>query len=251
MRRALAAALVLGLAAAAAADGRRSGFDEMSPELQAMQRDDTANPAMLWVAEGEALWNAPAGAAARACADCHGAPDTMAGVAARYPAWDETAARPVDLAGRIALCTTRHQQAEPPPREGSALLSLTALLALHSRDRPVAPDPDPRLDPWRDRGRTLFETGMGQLDFACADCHDRHAGGRLAGALIPQAHPTGYPQYRLQWQDMGSLERRLRNCMTGVRAEPFAPGSDEHLALEVFLTDRAAGLPHEGPAVRP
>lgn len=43
--------------------------------------------------------------------------------------------------------------------------------------------------------------------------------------MIPQAHPTGYPIYRLEWQSMGSLQRRLRNCMTGVRAEPYAYGS--------------------------
>src|ERR1051325_9364842 len=33
---------------------RRSGFDVMSRETQEMQRDDTANPGMLWVREGEA-----------------------------------------------------------------------------------------------------------------------------------------------------------------------------------------------------
>ena len=38
----------------AAAD-KRSSFDLMSPSTQAMQRDDTANPGMLWVLDGEAL----------------------------------------------------------------------------------------------------------------------------------------------------------------------------------------------------
>jgi sulfur-oxidizing protein SoxA len=92
---------------------------------------------------------------------------------------------------------------------------------------------------------------MGQLDFSCTQCHDQHAGGKLAAATIPQAHPTGYPIYRLEWQGMGSLQRRLRNCMTGVRAEPFAFGSDEFTAIELFLMNRAAGMPLETPAVRP
>jgi sulfur-oxidizing protein SoxA len=73
----------------------------------------------------------------------------------------------------------------------------------------------------------------------------------LAGSTIPQGHPTGYPLYRLEWQGMGSLQRRLRNCMTGVRAEPFAPGADEFTALELYLMQRAAGMPLETPAVRP
>ncbi|HEY8242157.1 MAG TPA: sulfur oxidation c-type cytochrome SoxA, partial [Casimicrobiaceae bacterium] len=72
-------------------DARRSGFDFMSPATQAMQRDDTSNPAMLWVGDGEALWRAPAGRAGKSCADCHGdAKASMRGVAARYPAYDET-----------------------------------------------------------------------------------------------------------------------------------------------------------------
>ena len=53
------AVLALTLAAAAsaetAADGRRSGFDYMSRETQSMQRDDSANPGMLWVRDGEAF----------------------------------------------------------------------------------------------------------------------------------------------------------------------------------------------------
>ena len=63
---------------------------------------------------------------------------------------------------------------------------------------------------------------MGQLGLSCAQCHNDNAGGRLGGRIIPQAHPVGHPVYRLDWQARGSLQRRLRNCLSGVRAEPFA-----------------------------
>ena len=39
--------------------------------------------------------------------------------------------------------------------------------------------------------------------------------------------------------------------MTGVRAEPYAFGSPEHVELELYLMSRARGLPVETPAVRP
>ncbi len=71
------------------------------------------------------------------------------------------------------------------------------------------------------------------------------------GALIPQGHPNGYPLYRLQWQGMGTLERRLRNCTVGVRAQPWAAGDASWVALEAWLMQRAAGMPIESPAVRP
>ena len=69
--------------------------------------------------------------------------------------------------------------------------------------------------------------------------------------MIPQAHPTGYPVYRLEWQSLGSLQRRLRSCMIGVRAEPYAYGAPEAVALELYLMVRAGGMRIETPAVRP
>src|SRR5450631_821128 len=51
---------------------RRSDYEFMSRDTQAMQDDDSANPGMLWVIEGETLWKAKAGEANKSCADCHG-----------------------------------------------------------------------------------------------------------------------------------------------------------------------------------
>ena len=46
---------------AALAQPARSGFEDMGAAVQAMQRDDGANPAMLWVEGGRQLWaQAPA-----------------------------------------------------------------------------------------------------------------------------------------------------------------------------------------------
>src|SRR5690606_26303112 len=82
-------------------------------------------------------------------------------------------------------------------------------------------------------------------------CHDDNRGKKLAGITLPQGHPTGYPLYRLEWQTLGSLQRRLRNCMIGVRATPYPYGSPEYIALETYLMWRARGMPRESPAVRP
>ena len=131
------------------------------------------------------------------------------------------------------------------------MLALEAFVALQSRGRPIAPPADPRLDAARQRDERLYAQRIGQLDFSCAQCHDAQAGRRLGGSTIPQGHATGYPLYRLEWQALGSLQRRLRHCMSGVRAEPYAFGSDELTALELVLMQRAAGLPVESPAVRP
>jgi len=248
----LAAALALSLGGgeAAAPGDRRSGFDDMAPETRAMQRDDLANPGMLWVAEGETLWRRPAGPAGRSCAGCHGEGEAaMKGVAARYPAWNQATAGPMTLEGQVNLCRRERQGAEPFVPESEDLLALSVYVAHQSRGMPIAIPDDPRLAPFRERGRHLFGQRRGQLNLSCAQCHEEHARRRLAGSTIPQGHPTGYPIYRLEWQGLGSLGRRLRNCTTGVRSEPL--DEQEAIALELFMMSRANGMPMETPAIRP
>ena len=231
---------------------RRSGYDQMGPQTQAMQDDDTANPGMLWVLDGEALWNRAEGAAGKSCASCHGdAAVRMKGVAARYPEFDAAIGRPLDLEERIQQCRGERQQGPPLKRESHDLLALTAYVARQSRGMPIDPADDARADPFAKVGRALFERRQGQLDLSCAQCHDDNWGKSLAGAPIPQAQPTGYPLYRLEWQSVGSLQRRLRNCMIGMRAEPYPYGAPEYVELELFLMRRARGLKMETPAVRP
>ena len=245
-------ALAAVAAGPATLDARRSGFADMSAQTQAMQRDDALNPGMLWVRDGAALWDLPEGTSARSCAGCHGAAATaMRGVAARYPTYDAALGRPVDLGQRINVCRVRNQQAAALTAESPALLALASYVAHQSRGLPIAPDADPRLAPFRERGEARFRQRIGQLDLACTQCHDQRAGLRLGGSVIPQGRATGYPLYRLEWQGMGSLQRRLRNCMTGVRAEPFAFGAPELVELELYLAGRDRGMAIETPAVRP
>lgn len=231
---------------------RKSGLEFMSPESQATQQDDFSNPGMLWVAEGEALWSEKAGVPGRSCAECHGdAAVSMRGVAARYPVYFAESGRPIDLQSRINVCRKTSQNAAPFPLESRELLALLAFIGKQSRGMPIATGEDKRLEQFRARGQELYELRQGQLNFSCANCHDGNWGRRLASSVIPQAHPTGYPLYRLEWQNLGSLQRRLRNCMVGVRAEPYPFGSPEYVDLELFLMTRAKGMLVETPAVRP
>jgi sulfur-oxidizing protein SoxA len=257
MRRVWGVVGVIAMAASAFAGDiprseRRSGYEFMSRETRAMQDDDSANPGMLWVLEGESLWQRKAGAAGRACADCHGdARASMKGVAARHPSFGAAQGRPVSLEQRINLCRTDRQKAPALAWESRDLLALTAWVARQSRGLPIAPAIDERTAPFLEAGRAGFHRRQGQLNLACSQCHDDHWGRRLAGNVIPQAHPTGYPLYRLEWQGLGSLQRRLRNCLAGIRAEPPPYGAPELVELELFLMWRARGMPIDAPAVRP
>jgi sulfur-oxidizing protein SoxA len=249
-----ATSFVVNIVASVAADiplsERRSGYQDMSSQTRAMQDDDTVNPGTLWVLEGEALWTAKVGPENRACADCHGdAQQSMKSVAAHHPAYDSARGTPVTLEQRINLCRGERQKATPFAYESKELLALAAYVARQSRGLPIAPDE--RLARVVEDGRAIFQRRQGQLDLSCAQCHDDNWDKRLAGNRITQGQPTGYPIYRLEWQTLGSLQRRLRNCLVGMRAQPYAYGSPEYVALETFLMWRARGLPLESPGVRP
>ena len=241
MRR-LVAALCLVLLLGAAG---HSGYEDASPAVRAMQDDDTVNPGMLWVQQGQGLW-------AEGCAACHGGIEGMRGVAARYPVVADGVlpgqGRVLTLAGRVNQCRTERMGVAAWGTESEEMLAVTAVVGMQSRGMPVAVVAD---GAFSEQGRVLFETRMGQLGLSCAQCHDGLAGQRLGGARIPQGQVDSYPEYRLEWQGIGSLDRRLRNCMTGVRAEPFGAASPEMTALQLYLGVRSRGLPVETPGVRP
>jgi sulfur-oxidizing protein SoxA len=231
---------------------RRSGYDQMSAATKAMQDDDTSNPATLTMLDGEALWKRKTGSAEKACADCHGdATTSMRGVSARYPAFSAAKGRPIDIESRINLCRTGQQKAAPLAHESRDLLALTTYLGRQSRGMPIAVVNDEKTRPFIEAGAKSYSTRQGQLNLSCQNCHDDNWGQKLAGVALVQGHPNGYPLYRLEWQSIGSLQRRLRNCLIGMRAETYPYGADEYVDLELFLMWRARGMNVETPAVRP
>ncbi|MDX2264472.1 MAG: sulfur oxidation c-type cytochrome SoxA [Hyphomicrobiales bacterium] len=249
MRLALAAGLLAGLSVAAVAEPRASGTSFLSDELRAMQQDEAANPGMLWVGEGARLWAAAEGEAGISCASCHDrAEESMAGVAARYPVVRGGAV--INLEAQINRCRTGAQKADALPYESDALLALTAFVARQSLGMPVSVKTDGDAAPLYAAGEAFFHRRQGQMNLSCAHCHDANAGRRLRGDAISHGLPNGYPAYRLEWQTLGSLHRRLRACSLGVRAVQFDYGSPEYLALELYLAKRAEGAPVETPAIR-
>ncbi len=229
----------------------KSGAAFVSPELRAMQNDDFANLGMLWVTRGERLWREPAGGGGKSCAGCHAdAASSMKGVATRYPRLDPSAAQLLNLEGRINACRSGNQGAQPFAYESDELLALTAYLTYQSRGMPMNVAVDELNRREFERGRSLFHRRIGQMNLACAQCHDRNWGRTLYRETLSQGHGTGFPAYRLEWQTLGSLQRRIRACYSGLRAEMPPYGARELVELELYLGWRANGLALDAPGVR-
>lgn len=229
----------------------RSGYHFLSEDLRELQNDELANPGFLWVEQGAERWQQPAGTTARACRDCHGdATDSMRGVANQYPAYDSDIRQVINLEQRINLCRTSQQQAQALEYESEDLLSLSAFIAYQSRGLALQIRIDGPAKPFFERGAQLYNRRIGQMNLACSHCHDQNWGKRLFSETISQGQPNAYPVYRLEWQTLGSLQRRLRSCYSGVRAELKPYGDKDYIALELYLAWRGSGLLMETPGIR-
>jgi sulfur-oxidizing protein SoxA len=261
VRYCLAVAVALGAGAVALAqpqparglapDQLRSGLSFAGPDVQRLQADAFANPGLLWLTRGEALWGQAAGPLKHSCQDCHGRQtESMRGVAARYPRLAPNTGQLVNLEDQIRTCRTQRQRATDWAFESDELLAMALYVTEASRGLPLQMSPDPQLGMHLQAGAALYQGRQGQLNLSCAQCHDQQQGRRLYSDRLSQGQPNGYPVYRLEWQTLGSLERRLRSCYAGIRAEPPPWGDLRMRQLALYLTWRGEGLPIEVPAVR-
>lgn len=232
-------------------EGRRSGYTYLSEENQQLQDDEFANPGLLWVEHGQELWNQVDGAASLSCASCHSeAAESMRGVRTRYPQFDPSRGKLINLEQQINRCRAERMQAAPYPYESEALLALTTFVSSQSRGLPIEVRIDGPAQPFFAAGQAFFMQRRGQLDLACTHCHEQYAGHRLRGDVISQGQSNGFPIYRHTWQTLGSTHRMFAWCNTAVRAEPYPYGADEYVNLELYMAWRGRGLPVETPAVR-
>ncbi|SME89120.1 sulfur-oxidizing protein SoxA [Tistlia consotensis] len=232
------------------AGDKRSGYTYAQPETRAMQDDEFENPGFLLMESATAMWSKPEGAAGKSCADCHGDVSSMKGVATRYPVFFKPSGKMMNIEQRINQCRTEQMKAEPWKWESDQLLGMTVLVKYQSEGLPMNVAIDGPAAPFYEKGKAFYYERRGQLDLACSNCHEDHSGQNLRANILSQGMPNGFPTYRLKWQKVGSLHRRFKGCNDQVRAEPYKPGSDEYVDLELFVSHRANGLPVETPSVR-
>jgi sulfur-oxidizing protein SoxA len=247
-------AIVTRTAAPAHLDGAldevMSGWLFRETETRKMQSDDFDNPGMIFVEQAADKWNTAEGAEGKSCADCHGAPEDMAGVRPVYPKWNEAAGEVRTLEMQINDCRENRMGAEPWVYEKGDMVNMTALLASVSRGMPVNVAIDgPAQSTW-EQGKEIYYTRIGQLELSCANCHEQSTGLMIRADHLSQGQINGFPSYRLKNTRLNAVHDRFNGCVRDTRAETFAPGSPEFIALELYVASRGNGLSVEGPSIR-
>jgi len=226
-----------------------SGWRFRSSETQALQTDDFENPAFAAVEDAIAEFEKVDGEAGKSCASCHSISD-FKGLRAQLPRWNAELGKPETLEMIINRSRTKHMKAEPWKWEAKQMLGMTAYVGLQSRGAPVDVQTDGPMAKWAEMGKDLYYKKVGQLDMACAQCHENNYGNMIRADHLSQGQVNGFPVYRLKWGGLGSIHRRFKGCMDNIRATPYKRGSDEFIALELYVASRGEGLSVESPAVR-
>ncbi|UWR54201.1 sulfur oxidation c-type cytochrome SoxA [Phaeobacter inhibens] len=228
-----------------------SGWHFRSDETQALQMDDFDNPAMVFVDQAMDTWPKVEGSAEKSCASCHDdVEESMAGVRAVYPKWNEDAGEIRTLAMQINDCRENQMGADKWKYTGGKMAAMEALISVQSRGMPVNVAIDgPAQSTW-EQGKELYYTRTGQLELSCANCHEDNYGNMIRADHLSQGQINGFPVYRLKNTKLNTAHARFKGCVRDTRAETYKPGSAEFVALELYVASRGNGLSVEAPSVR-
>ncbi|MCB1364909.1 MAG: sulfur oxidation c-type cytochrome SoxA [Rhodobacteraceae bacterium] len=229
----------------------RSGWTFRTTETQALQIDDFDNPGMIFVDKAMDAWNSVEGSEGKSCSACHGNPmESMKGVRAVYPKWNEAAGEVRTLVMQINDCRVKRMGAKPWKYTGADMAAMEALISVPSRGMAVNVAIDgPAAETWA-KGKEIYYTRYGQLELSCANCHEQNYDNMIRADHLSQGQINGFPVYRLKNTKLNTAHARFKGCVRDTRAETFKPGSDEFIALELYVASRGNGLSVEAPSVR-
>lgn len=227
-----------------------SGWHFRKDETQAQQMDDFENQGMIFVDQGLETWNTVDGSEGKSCASCHEGPESMEGVAATYPKWNEDAGELRTVQMQVNDCRTNRMGAEAWKYDAGKAINVEALIASQSRGMPVNVAIDGPVAAAWEAGKELYYTRTGQLELSCASCHEENYGNYIRADHLSQGQINGFPTYRLKNAKLNGVHSRFKGCVRDTRAETYSPGSEEFIALELYVKSRANGLSVEGPSVR-
>ncbi len=228
-----------------------SGWRFREVDTQATQMDDFDNPAFLAVDAAKEVWDTVEGEAGKSCASCHGdVMESMKGVRAVYPKWNETAGEVRTLAMQINDCRTENLKAEAYDYTSDEMTAMEALISVPSRGMPVNVAVDGPVQSTWEQGKEMYYTRYGQLELSCSNCHEDNYGNYIRADHLSQGQINGFPVYRLKNTKLNQVQDRFKGCIRDTRAETFKPGSPEFVALELYVASRGNGLDVEAPSVR-
>ncbi len=225
-----------------------SGWVFRTDETQELQTDDFDNPAFVFVDQAIDQWDTVEGSEGKSCSDCHSDVADFVGLKATLPRVEN--GELVTLTNLVNECVTERMGSKEWKYSGGKMSAMTALIAHQSRGMPVNVSIDGDAASHWELGKEIYYTRVGQLQMACANCHEDNFGNMIRADHLSQGQTNGFPLYRLKNAKINTTHGRFKGCMSNIRATPYKEGSPEFKALELYVASRGNGLSVETPAVR-
>jgi L-cysteine S-thiosulfotransferase len=266
MKRSLVACALLAWLAPAAVLAQSKSAAEGIAEYRKMLED--GNPADLFAAKGEALWQqkrGPKNASLEAC-DLGKGPGVVKGAWVEMPRYFADTARVQDLESRLLSCMESLQGfsaaeiAKTPFGRGEQnnVTALATWIAAESRGmRFSLPQGHAEERRFYELGKRAFFFRGGPMDFSCASCHGEEGKRiRLQDLPILTRNPgdgvgfAAWPAYRVSNGQMWSMQLRLNDCYRQQRFPYPGFASDATVALGVYMGVNAKGAESIAPAIK-
>ena len=103
-----------------------------------------------------------------------------------------------------------------------------------------------------ENGKEFYYTQRGYLKMSCATCHIQGAGQRVRNEKLSPlvGQITQFPVYRLKWESLGTIERRLSGCIVDQGQVAPKDESTQMKELIYFIAYISNGMAIDGPDIR-
>ncbi len=222
------------------------------PKEERDNLDPLVNNAMDAFDQGKLLFS-KAGANGKSCASWHAAPEKAFGKwAAGMPKYDARMKKVLNVEEFI----TRHARAAMDtdyPMQSAENIGLSIYLKNLANGTPINIDiKSPGAREAAERGKVLMNKKIGQLNFACTDCHDKAANRWIRGQWLTEVKGQSphFPTWRTSRSEIWDLRKRFQWCNVAIRANELPPDAPEYGEIELYLTSLNNGLKVNVPGIR-
>jgi sulfur-oxidizing protein SoxA len=103
-----------------------------------------------------------------------------------------------------------------------------------------------------ERGKVLASRKLGELNFACTDCHGKSANHWIRGQWLgePKGQYDHFPTWRTSLLAIWDIRQRFQWCQVNIRADELPPDAKEYGDLELYLASMNDGLKLSVPGIR-
>lgn len=175
-------------------------------------------------------------------------------IAGDYPMFDDKKGKVVTISTAINECLVGNGEKPWGMKKGNSA-KLEAFFSYSSKEAGkkvnIKINSQAAADAY-EKGKKEYYSQRGYLKLSCATCHVQGSGQRVRAEYLSPllGQTTHFPVFRLKWDSLGTLERRMTGCNKDQGENPHKPNSEWMNDLLYFMAYMSNGMAVDGPDIR-